>query len=101
MLMIIRKCHLKKILMVHKALNFLTGYIACRSCTAKLVPQFSEKTVCPQVQPYKVDLFLIRVLGFSLLLRLESWLAKHGSLGLSSPAKWCSACLVHKLKNLT
>lgn len=98
MLMIIRKCHLKRILMVHKVLNFLTGYIAC---TAKLGLQFTEKTIGPQVQPYKVDLFLTSVLGFSLLLKLESWLAEHGSLGFSSPAKWCSVCFVHKLKNLT
>lgn len=101
MLIIIRKCHLRRILMVYKVLNFLTGYIACRSCTAELSVQFAEKTIGPQVQPYKVDLFLTRVVGFSLLLRLESRLAKHSSLGFSSPTKWCSACFVHKLKNLT
>lgn len=99
--MIIRKCHLRRIIMVYKVLNFLTGYITCRSCTAELSVQFAEKTIGTQVQPYKVDLFLTRVLGFSLFLRLESWLAKHGSLGFSSPLKWCSVCFVHKLKNLT
>lgn len=72
----------KRILVVYK--EFLTGYTACRSCTAELGVQFTEKTIGPQVQPYKVDLFLTRVLGFSLLLRLESLLAKHGSLGFSS-----------------
>lgn len=82
--MIIRKCHLKGILMVYKVLNFLTGFIAC---TAKLGLQFTEKTIGPQVQPHKVDLFPTRVLGFSLLLKLESWLAKHGSLGFSSQTK--------------
>lgn len=87
--------------MVYKVLNFLTGYIACRSCIAKLGLQFAEKTIGPQVQPYKIDLFLTRVLGFSLLLRLESQLANHGSLGFNSPAKWCSVCFDYKLKNVT
>lgn len=69
MLMKIRKCHLKRILTVYKVLNFFIGYIACRSCTAKF--KFTGKTIGPQVQPYKVDMFLSRVLGFSVLLKLE------------------------------
>lgn len=101
MLVIIKKCHLKTISVVYKVLDFLTGYIACRSCTVKLGFQFAEMTIGPQVQPFKVDLFLTRVVAFSLLLRFESWLTKHGSLGFSSLAKWCSACFVHELKNLT